>query len=242
MIDTDNEHTFVELNRTFFELSKNASDSDDIDLLQHHLRGKRLSWVDVTQEYRVVIISEAGSGKTEEIRHVAETLRQAGKTAFFLRLEHVANDFEDAFEVGTLEEFNAWLAGSNEGWLLLDSVDEARLRDPRDFEFAIRKLGRRIAAAMQRVHIVITGRPDAWRPKTDLEHCLRHFPLAPSRVAVAEEVNTINEGASERHFRTVNVPEQTERSALKIVALADLESDQIKVHRTIWGGSNFEFD
>ena len=47
---------------------------------------------------------------------------------------------------------------------ILDSVDEARLRDPKDFERAIRRIGKRIERALQRTHIVITGRTEAWRP------------------------------------------------------------------------------
>ena len=74
-----------------------------------------------------VDLSEAGSGKTYEIRNIACTLRGQGKPAFFLRLEHIPRDFEDAFEVGTYEAFEKWLSSGEEGWLLLDSVDEARL-------------------------------------------------------------------------------------------------------------------
>lgn len=98
------------------------------------------------------MLSEAGSGKTEEIRHVARQLRRDGRQAFFLRIEHIAQDFQDAFEEGTFDEFSAWTASGEEGWLLLDSVDEARLRDPKDFERAIRKLGGLLEAVLQRTH------------------------------------------------------------------------------------------
>jgi len=147
---------FIELNRTFHELSEHAGQSDDVDLSQVFRVGSQLTWVDVLKNPRTVVLSEAGSGKTQEIRHVAMRLRAAAKPAFFLRLELIPDDFDVAFEVGTMEEFENWLASDDAGWLLLDSVDEARLKSPQDFERAIRKLGRRINNAKSRVTIVLT--------------------------------------------------------------------------------------
>jgi hypothetical protein len=165
MIDNNTSYAFVQLNRTFSELSKFAFESDDSDLsLAFH--GTRVTWTDLTKEYRIVLLSEAGSGKTVEIRNVARDLRNEGKAAFFLRLENIPIDLEDAFEIGNLVEFQNWLATGDQGWLLLDSVDEARLKNPTDFELAIRKLSRKILPALDRTHILITGRTTAWRPKT----------------------------------------------------------------------------
>jgi len=45
--------------------------------------------------------SEAGSGKTAEIRNVSRQLRSEGKSAFFLRIEYVREFLEGAFEEGT---------------------------------------------------------------------------------------------------------------------------------------------
>lgn len=142
MTDSDNRYDFIQLDRTFHELSQYARESDDVDLSHAFHVGNRLSWPDLLREYRVVLLSEAGSGKTEEIRNIAQKLRSEGKASFFIRLEHIPRDFEDAFEVGSFEQFERWLASGEEGWLFLDSVDEARLRSPGDFELAVRKLGR----------------------------------------------------------------------------------------------------
>ena len=176
---------FVQLDRSFHELASHAHKSDSFDLNQAFFAGSRLQWGDLLKGYRNVILSEAGSGKTEEIRQTADRLREEGKKAFFLRLEHIPDDFDGAFEVGTLDEFEEWLASTDEGWLLLDSGDEARLRNPGDFERAVRKLGRRIQAACTRAHIVLTGRTSAWRAKTDLELCERHLPIPPETTKVA---------------------------------------------------------
>ncbi len=175
----------------------------------------------------MVILSEAGTGKTAEIRNIARTLRVQGRPAFFLRLEHIPQDFEDAFEIGAYENFEEWLASAEEGWLLLDSVDEARLRHPLDFELAIRKLGRRIQSAKDRTHIVITGRTTAWRPKTDLAHCKRHLSYGSSaqtkRDPQAED--DIHEGVV--HTQTVTAGQA--QSDFRIVAFDDLTREQIAV-------------
>jgi len=176
---TDSNYNFIELNRTFRELS-NDNTENDVDFSQAFGIGEHLSWSNLINEYRLVILSEAGSGKTSEIRNATRLLRAQGKPAFFLRIEHIPRDFEDAFEVGTYEDFEEWLASGDEGWLFLDSVDEARLRSPGDFEYAIRKLGRQIRTAKDRTHIIITGRTIAWRPKTDLDYCTAHLPYALS--------------------------------------------------------------
>ena len=216
---------FIELDRTFRRLLSGATavTTEDSGLLPS---ATSLRWSDILQLHRVVILSEAGAGKTEEIRHAAQQLRAAGRAAWFLRLEHITTSFEDAFEVGTHEEFETWLPSAQEGWLYLDSIDEARLRDPADFALAIRSLGRRVRAAMQRLHVIVTGRTAAWRPLTDLALCATHLPYAgPARLAIAsdesaETPDTLQPSASN--------PPQTGRAAYTVVALEDLSVDQVR--------------
>lgn len=154
-----------------------------------------MQWADLVDEYRVVILSEAGSGKTTEIKNRALQLKQEGKYAFFLMLEHIPNDFENAFEIGTFDGFNAWLATVDDGWLLLDSVDEARLRSPFDFHSAIRTLSGRIRTAKERAHVFVTGRTHAWRPKTDLIFCESQLPISQS---VTKEIANQDEKGNKR--------------------------------------------
>ena len=96
--------SFVQLDRTFHELSRQERDGDEFDFSEaYHVRGN-LTWADLLKEYRTIILSEPGSGKTEEIRQAAKRLRAEGNAAF-LRLEHVPSNFDDAFEAGSIEEF-----------------------------------------------------------------------------------------------------------------------------------------
>ncbi|NMG42885.1 hypothetical protein GPA22_03930 [Aromatoleum toluvorans] len=215
---------FIQLDRTFHELALEKGAGDDVDLTR--LLGQRdaLRWPSLLNEYRVILLSEAGSGKTEEIRNIARTLRQEGKSAFFVRIEHVSQDFEDAFEEGSFEEFRAWAASGEEGWLLLDSVDEARLRDPKDFERAIRKLGRLLAPVLQQAHIVITGRTTAWRAKTDLLLCRTALPYRHAE-KTADEDTSADETLDIVTKKTDTRPNPA--APFRIVALDDLHGAQI---------------
>lgn len=180
---------FIQLNRTFSKIVLDADVSDDADLNARHSRAGNFLWPDLLTHHRVILLSEAGSGKTEEIRNVARQLRSDGKPAFFLRIEHVKDFFEGAFEEGTHDEFISWCTSGTEGWILLDSVDEAKLRSPLDFELAIRKLGLFSKKAGDNAHIVVTSRLSAWRPKTDLALCQREFPIASSSDEPAESTD-----------------------------------------------------
>lgn len=163
-------------------------DHNKIDINRVQYGSKQFYWSDLIEEFRLIILSEAGSGKTSEIRNIARSLEKQGKKAFFLRIEHIPRDFEIAFEVGSNETFEKWLASNEEGWILLDSVDEARLRNPDDFELAIRRLGYKLRTALDRTHITITSRVTAWRPKTDLDCCRKHLPYGGANISeIAEQ-------------------------------------------------------
>jgi hypothetical protein len=212
---------FIPLDRTFHELALEAGAGDDVELTRILGQRDALRWPNLLSEYRVILLSEAGSGKTEEIRNIARKLRRDGESAFFVRIEHVSQSFEDAFEEGNFEEFSAWAASGEEGWLLLDSVDEARLRDPKDFERAIRKLGRLLAPVLQQAHI---GRTTAWRAKADLLLCRTALPYRPAEKAANEEASAdeMQDIATKNADGLANPAD-----VFKIVAIDDLHGAQI---------------
>lgn len=243
---------FIELNRTFYQLPadySNKATSDNLnitDALNNHFGGN-WSWEGLLNKRRVILLAEAGAGKTQEILHATTLLRSKGKTAFFLRLEHIAKDLETSFEVGTYEEFQDWISSLEEGWLLLDSVDEARLKDPKDFERAIRKLSSLISPALQRVYIIITSRITAWRPKTDIEFCNTRLKYNEIRkkVDLPNSVDTDNENSmfgaldgSEAIMTTSSTAENI--SGFKVYSLNDLTKDQVTIFVKAKGVSDQE--
>lgn len=218
----DGTNDFVQLNRTFHDLGLSEEGGKEPALFRLTGRGVPLAWPELLREPRVVLLSEAGSGKTEEIRHACLGLRREEKHAFFLRIEHLVQDFETSFELGTLGEFEAWIASGEEGWLLLDSVDEARLKDPKDFERAIRKIGLKLRGVLQRAHIVITGRTDAWRPKTDLLICETSLPWKAPETEPAEE-----QDSDEAVATADDAGRKRRKSPFRLVALDDLHGEQV---------------
>jgi hypothetical protein len=100
--------TFIELDRHFVAVASKSPDEDQTDIDPAFSHAMPVQWSDLLAKDRVIILAEPGAGKTWEIRHAAERLRRDGKTAFFLRLEHVAQNFTLAFDVGTHAEFLAW--------------------------------------------------------------------------------------------------------------------------------------
>ena len=114
-------------------------------------------------------------------------------------------DFDEAFEVGTSEQFEGWLASADEAWFFLDSVDEARLDNPRAFEKAIKRFAKRIRPAMHRAHIVITSRPYAWRFKSDTALVERHLPFKALKQEPKQEVEDASSGNDDKEESPVNI-------------------------------------
>ena len=117
----------------------------------------------------MVVLSEARTGKTEELKYSTKILRSKDLPAFFVCLEDLA---------GNYEEFKSWFESEDEGRLLLVSIDEARLSEPRDFERAISKISKKLFTTLDCAHIVLSGRTSAWRSKSNLVLCNDKLPLS----------------------------------------------------------------
>ena len=216
------EEDYIELNRQFtpIPISNKAAEENHILAAWGHLKSK--SWHDLEQEFRCVILAEAGAGKTEELKHRADFLKQQGKPAFFIRIEDIEADFQNAFEIGDQADFQSWLESTQEAYFFLDSVDESRLKEPRAFEKALRHFARAINNGVHRAHIYISSRPYTWRASEDrklLDKILFH-PLA---------------GRSEADDSS-GQPEP--QSAISIYLLRPLNRDQIQHFCNARNGTN----
>ena len=168
---------YVPLQRSFSNIFPSENRDEEAILLHTSTGQMANTWSELENEYRCVILAEAGAGKTIEMRKRAQHLNELGRLAFFLRIEDVCNDLDSAFEVGSQDLLKQWLNSQEQAWLFLDSVDESRLRDPRDFERAVKRLSREIKGAESRTHIFISSRPYAWRNTLDRELVVTYFPL-----------------------------------------------------------------
>jgi hypothetical protein len=162
-------HTSIPLERRFVEISEPlASGEVSVDLLRW--AGKTLAWSGVLARRSAVIFGEAGTGKTAEFRSRASALATAGHFAFFLPVEAVARSgVTPSLELKTAERFARWRQDPTaEGWIFLDSVDEAKLKG-QALTGVLRALATELGAAvLARSHVLLSSRPSDWR-STDEE-------------------------------------------------------------------------
>ena len=162
-------NSYIELNRLFNEIPTSLSDEKDLSDFYSLGTISGDAWDSLLHKGRIIILAEAGSGKTVEIREQAKKLSSEDKCSFFIKIEDIKDNFEDAFEFGDISQFDTWLSGQEYGYFFLDSVDEAKIVNEKDFQKALRCFSKRINKGISRAKIFITSRGSAWRPKTDLE-------------------------------------------------------------------------
>ncbi|MCL7750648.1 hypothetical protein LV475_03390 [Guyparkeria hydrothermalis] len=117
-------------------------------------------WQELLKSRRVLIISEAGAGKTFECQRQAEMLWNQGEAAFYLELSALANErLEELLCPEYEERLEAWRSAQSEvATFFLDSIDELNLTLS-TFEMALRRLRRAVVGRLGRVRVIITTRP-----------------------------------------------------------------------------------
>lgn len=231
---------YIQLDRKFVEFDERlqAAESDDFlfALSSSLLTGK--SWSDILNNRCAVILAEAGSGKTTELRAQTERLRSEGQSAFFCRLEILADEsFEDALEIGTSQDFQSWRDNDAHGYFFLDSVDEARLISHRAFEKAVRHFAKVVKPHMHRSTVVISTRPNAWQAQADPDMLKRRLDL-PEEVKTASDDDTLPEpDVAEVHaslfpeeFETAgDNTRNMEKNSFVIMQMSPLNQSQVQI-------------
>jgi hypothetical protein len=194
----------------------------------------KIHWEGLLKEPRVVILAVAGAGKTYEIREITKSLRDEGKQAFFLRLEDLRDEFKLAFEggaMGEFGEFTSWKETTEKAWFFLDAVDEAKLRDPGDFEKALLKFKFHLGDRIHQTNIVITSRI-TWEPYTEFSLVKRLLPYPKKqRAELSETGENPDLNLSQSDSANVKVPEKTpdKEQDPKVYSLSPLGNEQIKL-------------
>jgi hypothetical protein len=168
----------IALDRLFWEWSK--GDPLDPDVLARLYRPTDLlSWDDLSARRRVVLLAEAGSGKTEEMREQARLRVAAGQYAFFATVEDVSEDgLAGALRAAERPRLAAWLASDQNAWFFIDSIDEAKLGRVR-LDRAFRKIADGISGGERRAHVVLSCRLLDWEFASDLERLKAELPIPP---------------------------------------------------------------
>lgn len=218
----------VALDRRFYEWS------EDADELAHSryreaagLSDGMLGWIDLLAKRRVVILAEAGSGKTEELIEQARLKTAAGKFAFYATVQDVGRDgLENAVRASDRERLNAWRSSSEPGWFFIDSIDEAKLDNIR-LERSLRQIANGIVGGEGRAHIVLSGRHTDWEFARDARRLNEELPLPLE--SVAEPVPPLDE-LIRRVLRHEKPPEPTPAETPLIVVMAPLDADKVRTY------------
>lgn len=227
---------YVELTREFIEIDLDQHNLDELRELVSYggVYGAALTWDELWRSQAVVILAEAGAGKTTELKAQADKLEQAGRPAFFLAIEELADgDLDKALRIGDEHRFGEWLASQGVGYFLLDSVDETRLVN-KSFESAIKALARRLGTAFLRCKLVITCRFNDWRWHVDQDTVTNVLPKMSPPEGETIVVEPTDNGLLDPIFakKEANVlPSLDENDAdppkvYRLVALAPLGQDQ----------------
>ena len=106
----------TEISRTFRDLSeKHIAEAESSALLTSWGATYGFGWDSLLAARRILIVSEAGVGKTYECRACQKRLWANGEPAFFLELATLADeDVVDMLSVEERERFDAWLRAQSD--------------------------------------------------------------------------------------------------------------------------------
>lgn len=149
------------IERTFQDIPEGKITAADKQSFLANLGWSRgTTWKDLLRSQRVLVISEAGAGKTYECRGQAQRLWDAGEPAFFVELAALATgDLRSLLDDDEEARFDTWLSSQSDiATFFFDSIDELKLSQG-SFERALKRFKKCIGNQLGRARIVITTRP-----------------------------------------------------------------------------------
>jgi len=153
----------IELHRTF-RRARGDETGDEPDMWQGFGDEPRYEWstLHARTQRTVVVIGEAGVGKTEEMKLEVKRLRDAGHAAFFVELNLLVAMEDWNREVGAVAGYSAWQASDGVAHFFLDAVDEARLANAASLARSLAVARAALADRLHRVRIVLSSRISDW--------------------------------------------------------------------------------
>lgn len=151
----------MEIERTFQNISEESLDKADQHSYLVSLGWARgTGWQELLCSKRILIVSEAGAGKTYECETQCRSLWDAGEPAFHLELATLAkSNLRDMLNPEKKGRLDAWLTSQSDvATFFLDSMDELKLSRG-SFKDALTRLENGCAGQLGRMRIIITTRP-----------------------------------------------------------------------------------
>ena len=187
---------------------------------------------DLLRSSRVLLISEAGAGKTYECREQAQRLWDAGEPAFVVELAGLAaGDLRSLLDHDEEARLDAWLSSQSDvATFFLDSIDELRL-SPGSFELALKRLKKAIGSKLRQSRVVITTRPIP----LDEQLVRRLLPIPPAPSTEPREETFAKIAMRGRQTRQVREKDHSAAPDWRTVALMPLSDAQILEFARIQG-------
>ncbi|MGC8100489.1 hypothetical protein [Metapseudomonas otitidis] len=215
----------LRIRRTFYDLSPDGiTDIEQASKLTRIRLPDGLDWDKLLQSQRILIVSEAGAGKTHECRTQQQVLWEQGHPAFYLELAQLAtNNLSDLFSIEEEVRFHAWRASQSDvATFFLDSIDELKLTLG-SFEVALKRLSKAISGQLSRVQIVVTTRPIA----IDQQLIQRYFPI-PAPLELIASGEAFADVAMNRQRNEIPQNRKETPPEWRNVALMPLSDEQIQ--------------
>ncbi|NWB95482.1 ATP-binding protein [Pseudomonas gingeri] len=215
------------IRRTFGTLSQeSAVDIENLMLRDQLGLTPTIDWDELLKSMRVLIVSEAGTGKTFECQAQHQQLWTGGSPAFFLELSDLAmSPFEDLLSHEEENRFHAWQTSQSDvATFFLDSIDELQLTVG-SFKVALNKLSKKLQGNLDRVCIIITTRPIP----VDQHLIRQYFPYQISIEAPASPSAELFAEVASGQGKQKDLENEVARAAeLLIVRLLPLSDTQIR--------------
>ncbi len=215
---------YVELDRRFRTVT--AAEADSPTRLFASGQGGELGWADLLDQPRVVILAEAGSGKSHELKACARALAEDGDLACYATVQDLARSgFQAALGPADRQTFMAWEADPEAHcWLFIDSVDEAK-DEGLSFETAMRQLANAVVGREERVNIIISGRFTDWDFTEDPQAMTEWLAIPTPPEPLPDYRDLIVETL---HNKTPPRAKPAPKADVSIVLMTPLDKDQIR--------------
>jgi hypothetical protein len=218
------------IQRLFRDITINDKlEQDTADVLDWHSTYGTFDWDTLLESMRIMIVSEAGVGKSYECKGKCNELMDRGETAFSIELSQLSHsEFRDLLSDDEKDQFDTWLATpAMTATFFLDSIDELKLT-PVSFEQALKRIRSQITGHLGRARIVITSRPIA----IDEAVFRKNFPI-PGHPEVRPSAEKFADAAMRKHTRRSQPSD--EAPEWRTVALAHLSENQIRQIASLHG-------